>query len=818
MLKWPQINNRLSGQWGLKGNERITHTARQPRWGCMRYLLMMLLGWLPMLASAVDFDETTQSLPLGRVMQVFEDASGTATLADVIGHDELFKPLNKDTLNAGYSHSAFWVKLDLRYQPQNPDLHRTWLLELAYPPMDQIDLYTPDASGHYRLAARTGDALPFDSREIKENNYLFELTFKPGQAQTVYMRLASQGSVQAPITLWSAQSYLENQPVRIYILGLIYGVLLGMLVYNLFIYLSVRDTSYLYYIFYIASFGLYQLSVNGAAVQYFWPNNPWWANASTPFLIGSAAFFGCQFARTFLQTATLSRKLDWALKVLMAVGVLVMVLALATSYAVSLRLATGLALAFIVTIFTAGIVAWARGLRVARYFVIAWSAFLLGGLINTLMVLGYLPNVFLTMYSSQIGAAIEVGLLSLALADRINAMRDLQARTLQESGQKLAAMNQQLARTNQLKDEFLSTVTHELRTPMNGVLGSIELIKTLDLSPELELYTQTAEGSAREMMHMVNGILSLTELQAGRLIARPQPFGLKGLVQDLNAQFAPLAHSKGLQFSYEIASDLPDQWEGDCDKIRQCLACLLDNAIKFTSVGGVILRVTGSSSEEPGRWALTFNVIDSGIGFVHQEQGELYQHFFQVDGSMTRSYGGLGIGLAICRRLVELLGGQLTHHSQPGKGSQFQLLLMLASPIQPPSAVAARSSHECVILLVEDNSADSRVLRGMLLKLGYRLINADSGESAVAALRRERVDAVIVGCPVNLVTQASAGRQLFSLAHCAQLPVMALFDSQAQAQQVREQVDGISDYWVRPLRFEEVQRTLRQRLLMGKTA
>ena len=215
------------------------------------------------------------------------------------------------------------------------------------------------------------------------------------------------------------------------------------------------------------------------------------------------------------------------------------------------------------------------------------------------------------------------------------------------------------------------------------------------------------------------------------------------------------------------------------------------------------------------RWALTFNVIDSGIGFVHQEQGELYQHFFQVDGSMTRSYGGLGIGLAICRRLVELLGGQLTHHSQPGEGSQFQLLLMLDSPLQPPSAVAARNSHECVVLLVEDNSADCRVLRGMLLKLGYRLISVDSGESAVAALRRERVDALIVGCPVTLVEDASGGRQLFSLADCAQLPVMALFDTQAQAQQVCEQVDGISDEWIKPLRFEEVQRTLRQRLLMG---
>ena len=182
---------------------------------------------------------------------------------------------------------------------------------------------------------------------------------------------------------------------------------------------------------------------------------------------------------------------------------------------------------------------------------------------------------------------------------------------------------------------------------------------------------------------------------------------------------------------------------------------------------------------------------------------------------MTRSYGGLGIGLAICRRLVELLGGQLTHHSQPGKGSQFQLLLMLDSPVEPPSAVAVRNAHECVILLVEDNSADCRVLRGMLLKLGYRIINVDSGEAAISALRRERVDALIVGCPVNLVEDATGGRQLLSLADCAQLPVMALFDSQAQAQQVREQVDGISDDWIKPLRFEEVQRTLQQRLLMG---
>ena len=782
-----------------------------------------------MLAGAVAFDEATQSLPLGKVMQVFEDVGGQATLAEVTSRDDLFKPHDKATLNAGYSHSTFWLKVDLDYQPKDAKAFRTWLLELAYPPLDHIDLYLADSNGTFHLVERTGDALPFDSRPIKDNNYLFDLNFSPGQSQTVYLRLASQGSIQAPLTLWSSQAYLEAQPIRIYILGLIYGVLLGMLVYNLFIYISVRDTSYLYYILYIASFGLYQLSVNGAAVQYFWPNNPWWANAATPFLIGSAAFFGCQFARTFLHTASHSRWLDRALMVLMGVGALVMLLALTTSYATSLRLATGLALAFIVTIFFAGVLAWWRGLRVARYFVIAWSAFLLGGLVNTLMVLGYLPNVFLTMYASQIGSAIEVGLLSLALADRINAMRDLQARTLQESGQKLAAMNQQLARSNRLKDEFLATVTHELRTPMNGVIGSLELIKTLDVSPELEQYTQTAEGSAREMMGMVNGILTLTELQARRLSVRPQPFSLRALMQGLREEFEPSAQSKGLSFACEVAHSLPDQWVGDVEKIRQCLACLVDNAIKFTTQGGVILRVTGKTADS-GHGSLDFNVMDSGIGFVHHEEGELYQHFFQVDGSMTRQFGGLGIGLAICRRLVELLGGHLTHHSQPGQGSQFQLSLQLelaAQAVRPQApalkapSVSDQSPQGRMVLIVDDSSAHPVTLRGMLLKLGYRVISVDSGLAAIETLRRERVDAVLLACPLAHVTGASMSNQLLTLAACARLPVLALFEPQAQAEQARGKVDGITGCLVKPLRFEALQQALSVQLLdgfEGKTA
>ena len=675
----------------------------------------------------------------------------------------------------------------------------------------------PDATGSYQLVRQTGDALPFASREIRQNNYLFDLNFTPDQAQTVYLRLESEGSIQAPVTLWSSTAFLEEQPVRLYVLGLIYGVLLGMLVYNLFIYLSVRDTSYLYYIFYIASFGLYQLSVNGAAVEYFWPDNPWWANAATPFFIGCAGLFGSQFARSFLQTGSYGRWLDRLLLALITFSAVVTGLSLMASYALALRLATALALTFTVVIFAAGLFAWLRGLRVARYFIIAWSAFLLGGIVNTLMVLGYLPNVFLTMYSSQIGSAIEVALLSLALADRINAMREQQAQTLFDAGQKLEVLNQQLAHSNQLKDEFLATLTHELRTPMNGVIGSLELMQTVEMDPELEQYQQTAAGSARDMMRMVNGILTLTELQAGKLKASPAAFSLRGVVDALRAQFEGNASSKSLDFKVDVTPGLPDRLHGDSAKLTQCLECLLDNAIKFTRVGGLALRVTGKPVEN-GRLALSFAVIDTGIGFTDLGEATMYQRFFQLDGSMTREYGGLGVGLAICRQLVELLGGRLTHRSEPGSGSRFQLDVDFEVPVveRPPVPLMSgdlarlRLPQDCSVLLVDDNSVNQLVMRGMLLKLGFRVRSADNGLNALDQLQRETFDAVLVDCQLPPQDGISLCCRIRALPGCAELPVFVVALS---VDREHCPTGDLIDYLNKPVKFEDLQAALYRRVL-----
>ncbi|RRV41561.1 hybrid sensor histidine kinase/response regulator [Pseudomonas sp. o96-267] len=778
-----------------------------------RLLLLIVSIFLPSLVGAVTFDEQTRALPLGQSMYVFEDVRGDASIDDIASPavQGSFRLHDKPVLNAGYSRSVFWLRLDLHYLPQQAPGARNWLLELAYPPLDHLELYLPDEAGGFALAQRTGDALPFDSRQIRQNNYLFELNLEPNQEKRIYLRLESQGSIQAPLTLWAPNAYLEEQPGRIYVLGIIYGVLLVMLVYNLFIFLSVRDPSYLYYILYIASFGLYQISVNGAGIEYFWPNSPWWANAATPFMIGSAALFGCQFARSFLHTSEHSPWVDRLLLLLMACGAVVMVLALCISYATALRLATYLALLFTVVIFAAGILAWLRGMRVARYFIFAWTAFLVGGIVNTLMVLGHLPNVFLTMYASQIGSALEVGLLSLALADRINAMKEERTRILQEAGRKLEALNQELADSNRFKDEFLATVTHELRTPMNGVIGSLELMQTVKMDIELEQYQKTAATSARDMMRMVNDILALTELQAGKLYPRREAFSLRGLFDGLRAQYAPRAEDKGLTFALELDDNLPDTLEGDAAKLAQALGYLLDNAIKFTSEGGVTLQV-GRADSVGGNLPLSVLVCDSGIGFAHE--GDLYQRFHQLDGSMTRKYGGLGIGLAICRQLVDLLGGSLSHESQPGFGSRFRLNVPLTLPqqqaapiVRPPraqSGTVQRQAQQCTVLIVEDNAINQLVTRGMLLKLGYRVRTADNGAEALELLRNESVDAVLLDCQMPVMDGFATCRALRALPGCTELPVLAITAHSHSGDRERCLAAGMSDYLAKPVKFEEL--------------
>jgi CheY-like chemotaxis protein len=304
-------------------------------------------------------------------------------------------------------------------------------------------------------------------------------------------------------------------------------------------------------------------------------------------------------------------------------------------------------------------------------------------------------------------------------------------------------------------------------------------------------------------------------LQAGKLKAAPGSFSLRAVVEALRVQFDGNAASKSLDFKVEVLPTLPDRLYGDSAKLAQCLECLLDNAIKFTRVGGLALRVTGKPSTG-NRLALSFAVIDTGIGFTDLGEATMYQRFFQLDGSMTREYGGLGVGLAICRQLVELLDGKLTHRSEPGRGSRFQLDVEFELPVIEPASIPAPSRHfvrapqDCTVLLVDDNSVNQLVMRGMLLKLGFRVRTADNGAAALDCLQREAFDAVLIDCQLPAQEGAALCCQIHALPGCANLPVFML------ALTVERELctpGAPIDYLNKPVKFEELQSALERRVL-----
>ncbi len=347
---------------------------------------------------------------------------------------------------------------------------------------------------------------------------------------------------------------------------------------------------------------------------------------------------------------------------------------------------------------------------------------------------------------------------------------------------------------------------------MNGVIGSLELMQTVKMDIELEQYQKTAAASARDMMRMVNDILALAELQAGKLYPRRETFSLRGLFDGLRAQYAARAEDKGLTFALELDDNLPDTLEGDAAKLAQALGYLLDNAIKFTSQGGVTLQV-GRAGSVGSSLPLSVVVSDTGIGFAPGD-GDLYQRFHQLDGSMTRKYGGLGIGLAICRQLVDLLGGVLSHESQPGQGSRFRLDVPLTLPLQPQASdvrparpqggALQRHAQQCTVLIVEDNAINQLVTRGMLLKLGYRVRTADNGAEALELLRSETVDAVLLDCQMPVMDGFATCRALRALPGCAELPVLAITAHSHSGDRERCLAAGMSDYLAKPVKFDEL--------------
>lgn len=352
-------------------------------------------------------------------MRYLEDPDGKLTVDDVQRRTAEFLTTDATKgVNFGYTPSAYWFHFTAA---PTADLAANWLLEIAYPPLDSIDLYV--VTERLTTLLHAGDQAKFSARPIQHSNFVFPIQLPPGNESEVFFRVTSSGTMTVPATLWQPEVFARHSELRYGMFGIYFGWLLALGLYNLMLYFSTRERVFLAYVSFLFGFALASMSYTGLAAQFLWPEFPRWGDVALIVGLTLTVLFGANFTRVFLDTASGPRWIDAALKLIVWGSVLVLLLLTLMPQRIPTIIIASFGFAFVLFGPVAGVLAVRRKHPGAPYFLAAWSFFFLGTMVFSLRNTGVIPTNTFTIYAIQLGSAIEMLLLSFALADRMNSLR-----------------------------------------------------------------------------------------------------------------------------------------------------------------------------------------------------------------------------------------------------------------------------------------------------------------------------------------------------------------------------------------------------------
>ena len=621
-------------------------------------------------------------------LSVLEDPKGEWTLEQISSPEWAGRftpwPTERGQINLGFTRSVYWIRVPLQREAEAP---RSWVLEIPYFQLLTVDFYAPG-----QQAIHTGGALPLSSRPFFHRFFAFpvEVSTEP---QNYYFRVTSDHSLTVPLTAWAETNFLQHVQSTLIVQALYFGGLIALMLYNLFLSISLKDVRFFLYTFFVGNFGMGMLAGNGFGQMFLWSGQGWFDGLAQSFFLCLSGCFAMLFAHRFLQAKKYSPKIATAL-VGCSVFYLVVGIGLVSSPWHSLPIQWLVLPVFIVTVpagalvIVAGVSVMRQGYKGARYFLLAWLVLWSGAAIAVLRAFELVPTTTLSSYSLQLSSALEMLLLSLALADVVHlerqerevaqkeallanqhlleSARHSEARLEQEVQKRTDQLERALSTETQLLERYMrfgALISHEFRNPLGIVESQITLLRKEHEKGQLHLEKrlEVMSSATQRLLSLFNTWLKGDRLQQSMREMTPQHIPLAAWLRELIDAQAVYHSSHPL--SLQIRQAVGDVW-ADESLLEVVVLNLLDNACKYSESGQA---VTVETRAKPG-W-VGIAVTDQGCGIDSNHHSAILDDYYRVDPESTIS--GIGLGLAFVRRIVQMHQGDIELTSALGKGSTF---------------------------------------------------------------------------------------------------------------------------------------------------
>lgn len=591
-------------------------------------------------------------------------------------------------------------------------------------------------------------------QKIKYRYFVQLLEIPAGETRDILLRVRVAGlsrTVLNATALRPQSVYLFADNTSERISWLYYGAMLLLGGMSFVSAVLLRSGSFALFSLFAISGALMQMTLEGYTGEYLWSENLWIKQYA--FIIFGALMFasGLEFSTNFLELAIkyprVHRFCRGASILIIAMTVIGMVHGSTYIY---LFFFLGMIIwwASLVVILVVCVKSWRKGDLVAKWFVLAWSIFVVMNIMFGVSSFIFDDFYDVTWKPGNFSQLFLVAVLFAALIQKLRSGELERDRALAES---------------KAKSDFLAKMSHEIRTPMNGVLGMAELLADTKLDKTQHYYTNVIYNSGRTLLNVINEILDYSKIAAGKMQLEAAEFNLSNVGQECVSLFLTQSREKKLELIFRMDPDMPRVWLGDETRVRQIIVNLLGNAFKFTDAGEVLLMIEALEDQS----GISISIADSGIGITEQQQSGLFQDFAQADASTSRKYGGTGLGLTICKQLVEMMGGEIGFDSRYGIGSTFWLNLPL-SPASTRELSAIKSDDSlsgCRLLLVDDNETYRKVVVEQLARRGLDIHEAENGLVALEMLtdleaREESYDLISVDIDMPVMDGISLAKAL----------------------------------------------------------